>query len=40
MGGMSFHDALHDAMALARRDPTVARAESREGPLLAEGREI
>jgi hypothetical protein len=40
MGAMRFHDPLHKPMALARRDPTVARAEGREGSLLAEGREI
>jgi hypothetical protein len=40
MDGMRFHDPLQEPMALASRDPTVARAESREGPLLAEGREI
>jgi hypothetical protein len=40
MGGMRFHDPFQEPMALAKREPTVARAEGREGPLLAEGREI
>jgi hypothetical protein len=40
LGGMRFHDPLQEPMALARRDPTVARADGREGLLLAEGREI
>jgi len=37
MGGMRFHDAFHGSMALARRDPTVARVGVGEGTPFAEG---
>jgi hypothetical protein len=40
MGGVRFHEAFRAPIALARRDPTVARAGGREGALLAEGKEI
>jgi hypothetical protein len=40
MGGMRFHDALHDSMVLARRGLTVARAGVGEGTPFAEGRKI
>jgi hypothetical protein len=39
MGGMKFHEELRASIALARWDPTVARAGDREGALLAEGEE-